>query len=323
MGCLSAKPAVIIPRFACLLAVLLAVTLSRADEPLKVTACQLKQNPHDYNHKLIEVTGFVTHAARNFTLYDPACPSWPAVWLEYGGSINSGTVACCKTMADRQRTHPLTIENIPLPLVDKSLFGDFDRAIQPPFRPGQSGAVEHATIIGTFFAGQQMQDAAGQHYWGGFGYLGCCSLLAIQEIKEADTHPRIDLDTGESNEKLNLPDPDCTLRMLLPDEQTAAFMQAQHDAESPSRAWALTDPAQVAADALSRLAHVKAASAATMKLTHDTPGRKSYQWSDNSAKSFTIVVSRPYWLSFYARDPKQVAWVPAVAYETTCKSTAD
>jgi hypothetical protein len=304
---------------------LFVVTISQADEPvdkaIPVSVCQLKKDPPAYNHKLVAVTGFVTHAARNFTIYDPTCPSWPAIWLEYGGSINSGTVACCKTLSDRRRPQPLIIENIPLPLTDNQLFENFDKAIQPPFRAGQSGAVEHATLIGTFFAGQQMETAT-EHYWGGYGHMGCCSLLAIQEVRDADTERHPYLDYGESNEKLDLPDPDCTLRMLLPDEQNAALMQAQHDADSGARSWALTDPARVAADALSRLTKKKSLVTADVKLARDSVARKAYQW-ESKKKTYTVVVSRPYWLSYYARDPKQVAWVAVAAYETSCSAGND
>jgi hypothetical protein len=297
------------------------VTISRADEPIAVSLCQLKKSPLAFNHKLVEVTGFVTHAARNFTIFDPTCPSWPAIWLEYGGSINSGTVACCKTLSDRRRPQALVIETIPLPLIDNQLFEKFDKAIQPPFRAGQSGAVEHATLIGTFFTGQQMETAT-EHYWGGYGYMGCCSLLAIQEVKDADTQWRPDLDYGESNEKLDLPNPDCTLRMLLPDEQNAELIQAQHDADSGTRAWALTDPARVAANALSRVTKKKSLIATDMKLTRDSMPRKTYQWSGKN-KTYTVVVSRPYWLSYYGRDSKQVAWVAVAAYETSCSPSSD
>jgi hypothetical protein len=50
-----------------------------------VTVCELKANPADYNHKLIEVIGFVSHGFEDFGLFDANCPSWPYVWLEYGG----------------------------------------------------------------------------------------------------------------------------------------------------------------------------------------------------------------------------------------------
>ena len=316
----SIEPASFLRYILYVFVVLLTVTISRAGEPLQVSVCQLKKDPPAYNHKLVEVTGFVTHAARNFTIYDPTCPSWPAIWLEYGGSINSGTVACCKSLSDRHRSQPLIIENIPLPLTDNQLFEDFDKAVQPPFRAGQAGAVAHATLIGTFFAGQQMETAT-EHYWGGYGYMGCCSLLAIQEVKDADTQRRADLDYGESNEKLDLPDPDCTLRMLLPDEQNAALIQAQRGADNGSRGWAFTDPSQVAADALARLVKKKA-TGSDLKLARDSASRKAYQWTSKN-KSYTIVVSRPYWLSYYARDSKQVAWVAVAAYETSCTASRD
>ena len=302
----------------CILFVLFTVTIAAAEEPLKVTACQLKKDPPTYNHKQVEITGFVTHASHNFTIYDPTCPTWPAIWLEYGGTINSGTVNCCKTMADRHRSQPLVVDGVPVPLTVNQQFEDFDRAIQPPLRPGQSGAVEHATLIGTFFAGQQMQDPDNGHYWGGYGYMGCCSMLAIQEVKDPDSEWHPDLDYGESNEKLDF-QPGCTLRPLLPAEQDAALLQAQHDAESGSRDWAFTDPARVASDALSRVTHISHDQLAGIKLTHDTPTRKTYQWnSAENAKSYMAVVSRPYWLSFYAHDPKRVAWVAVIAYEATC-----
>jgi hypothetical protein len=302
----------------CIAIVLAAVTISRAEEPLKVTACQLKKDPPSYNHKLVEITGFVTHASRNFTIYDPNCPSFPAIWLEYGGTINSGTVNCCKTLADRRRSQELVIDGVPVPLTVNQQFEDFDKAIQPPLRPGQSGAVEHATLIGTFFAGQQMQDPDNGHYWGGFGYMGCCSMLAIQEVKDPDSEWHPDLDYGESNEKLDFP-PGCDLRPLLPAEQDAAWMQAQREADSGSRDWVFTDPARVASDALSHATHISNDRLAQIKLTHDTSARKTYEWAAaGDSKSYMVIVSRPYWLSFYAHDSKRVAWVAVMAYEASC-----
>ncbi|HMG02565.1 MAG TPA: hypothetical protein VK596_05495 [Edaphobacter sp.] len=308
----------------CAIIVVFTVTIARAEEPVKTSICQLKKDPPAWDHKLVEVTGFVTHASRNFTIFDPTCPSFPAIWLEYGGTVTTGTVNCCKTIEERRRSQELVIDGIPIPLTVNQPFQDFDKAIQPPFRPGQSGAVGHATLIGRFFAGQQMEDSDNGKYWGGYGSMGCCSLLAIQEVKDPDTEWHADLDYGESNEKLDVPHPGCTLRMLLPAEQDAALMQFQRDADSGTRDWVFTDPARVAADALSRAAKVSPDLLAGIKLTRDSPARKTYEWkSAASAKSYTAVVSRPYWLSFYARDPKRVAWVAVIAYEATCGSETD
>jgi hypothetical protein len=73
------------------------------EQPEKVTVCQLKNAPPAYNHKLIEVTAFVSHDFEDFTVFDPACPSWPDVWLEYGGTSKSGTMYCCGVTDDRLR----------------------------------------------------------------------------------------------------------------------------------------------------------------------------------------------------------------------------
>ena len=322
-GLASTKPAALRRCLLSIMIVLLTVTIAAAEDPLKVTVCQLKNNPPAYNHKLVEVTGFVSHAARNFTVFDPNCPTWPAIWLEYGGTLNSGTVNCCITPSDRHRPRELAIEDIPIPLTGNQSLEDFDKAIQPPFHPGEQGAVEHATLVGRFFAGQRMADLKG-HYWGGYGTMGCCSLLAIQEVKDPDTDWRPDLDYGESGQQLDFSPPGCDLRALLPEEQNPALFEAQHDAESGRREWAFTEPARVAADALTRATHVGPEVVAAMKLTHDSPGRKTFEWiTSGSAKRYMVAVSRPYWLSFYARDPHRVAWVAVVAYETTCSGKPD
>jgi hypothetical protein len=99
-----------------------------------VTVWQLKSDPPRYNHKLVEVTGFVSHDFEDFTLYDPTCPSYPNVWLEYDGTSKSGTMYCCGVTADRERPKELVIEKIPIPLTDDEQFREFDRLVQPPFR---------------------------------------------------------------------------------------------------------------------------------------------------------------------------------------------
>jgi hypothetical protein len=123
------------------------------EQPTRVTVCQLKNDPPAYNHKLVEVTGFVSHDFEDFTLFDPTCPSWPAVWLEYGGKAKSGTMYCCRVTADRHRARQMVVENMPIPLVENDQFREFDKQIQPPFRSGRHGSVVHATVVGRFFAG--------------------------------------------------------------------------------------------------------------------------------------------------------------------------
>lgn len=276
----------------------------------KVTVCQLKSDPAAYNHRLVEVTSFVSHGFEDFGLFDPTCPSWPDVWLEYGGTVRSGTMYCCGVSNTRNRPEELMVENIAIPLVVDDAFQSFDRLVQH-----QPDSVVHATIVGRFFAGQPRQNSAGTS-WVGYGHLGCCSLLAIQQIRSTDGHDRSDLDYRA------WPDPprtDCGYRELVPVELYRDSLAAQKAAENGQRDWAFDDPLRVASDFLVSLLKIGGTSIKGIKQTSKAQGRFVYKWNASGKKAFyTVVVGRPYWLSFYSADPKKVAWVIVGAYESRC-----
>src|SRR5262249_5575432 len=159
-------------------------------EPIKVEVCQLKDDPAAYNHKLVQVTGFISHGFEDFTLFDPTCPPWPGIWLEYGGTAASGTMYCCGVTVARNRPKQLVVENIPISLVDDKRFREFDKLIQR--RPD---SVVHATLVGRFFSGERTHDPVTVSL-GGYGHMGCCSLLAIQQVISVDHQDRDDLDYG-------------------------------------------------------------------------------------------------------------------------------
>jgi len=307
-------------RTSCFSAVLfIFAVVAVCEEPVaKVTVCQLKSDPSSYNHKVVEVTGFVEHAFENFSVYDPTCPSWPWIWLEYGGTSKSGTMYCCGVSADRSRPKELVVEKIPIPLVVNKEFADFDKAIQPPFRSGQNGAVVHATLVGRFFSGRKIKYPK-REVWGGYGHMGCCSLLAIQEIRSVDTENRSDLDYGAKPDQPDIGKTGCGYRFLLPLGETKALLNWQRKADAEGSDWLFSDPRRAASETLSSLVGVDEASLQTMKMTHEAQGRKVYEWKpEGKQQSYMIVVSRPYWLSFYSRDPSRVAWVPIGAYESSC-----
>src|SRR5215510_3693408 len=226
------------------------VAISACEEqPEKLTVCQLKNDPAAYNHKLVEVTAFVSHDFEDFTLIDPACPSWPAVWLEYGGKAKSGTMYCCGVTADRHRPKELTVENIPIPLTDNEQFREFDKLIQPPFRSDRRGAIVHATLVGRFFSGRQIKYPKAT-FWGGYGHMGCCSLLAIQEVKSVDPQDRDDLDYGASADQPDIDKTGCGYSDLLPIEPYEDWIKAQQNAEAGQSEWVFNDPQRVASEAL-------------------------------------------------------------------------
>src|SRR6266567_2368876 len=84
--------------------------------PLKVSLCQLKNDPAKYNHELVEVTGFVSHGFEDFALFDPACAEWPDIWLDYGGMKDSDTMYCCGVVPGQVRPEQVSVEGISIPL---------------------------------------------------------------------------------------------------------------------------------------------------------------------------------------------------------------
>jgi hypothetical protein len=295
------------------------VAISACEEqPEKLTACQLKNDPAAYNHKLVELTGFVSHDFEDFTIFDPTCPSWPAIWLEYGGKAKSGTMYCCGVTADRHRPNEMKVEDIPIPLTDNEQFREFDKMIQPPFRSDRHGAVVHATLIGRFFAGRQIKYPK-ETRWGGYGHMGCCSLLAIQEVKSVDPENRDDLDYGASADQPDIDKTGCGYRFLTPIQPTSDLIKAQQDADLGTSDWVFDDPRRVASSALARCSKTDESSIEGLKETRKAQGRYVYEWTPaGKAESYMVVVSRPYLLSFYARDPKRVAWVVSAAYLSSC-----
>lgn len=285
---------------------------------LKVTVCQLKNDPPAYNHKLVEVTGFIKSDFENFTLYDPRCSSWPSVWIEYGGKSKSGTMYCCGVTPDRSRPKELVIENIPIPLTLDTRFREFDRLIRPPFRSGEHGSTVHATLRGRFFAGRLIRSPK-TTFWGGYGHMRCCSLLAIQAVESVSPQDRDDLDYGASADAPDVDKTGCGYRVLTPLAPEEDWIKAQHKADLGMHAWVFHDPRRVATQVLARFAHVDSASIAGLKQTRKGQGRYVYEWRPSKdAETYMVVVSRPYLLSFYARDSRRVAWVVAAVYISSC-----
>ena len=280
--------------------------------PLKISLCQLKSDPKTYNHKLVEVTGFVSHGFEDFTLFDPACGSWPSVWLEYGGTAKSGTMYCCGVTAERSRPQPLVVEGISVGLVEDERFKQFDKLI------AGNDSVARATIVGRFFSGELINAPNGS-FWGGYGHLGCCSLLAIQQIVSVDSHESTELDYGASIDQPDVRKAGCGYKILTEFSENNLSLKAQERADSGQEEWAFSDPQRVASEGLARLLKLSNPSKIKLQQTSRTRGRIIY-WSlpKNKTRRYMVVVNRLYLLSFYAKDPKRVAWILAGAFETFC-----
>jgi hypothetical protein len=165
-----------------------ARAIEQQGRPEPVDICDLQHDPAGHDHQEIQVSGAVVHDFENFSLSDARCHSPSGVWLEYGGALNSQTMYCCGHAPGSPRGETLRVDGIALPLVDDALFRRFDDR-----NKSVSGRVTFgATLVGHFFAGKKKQRPDGLVYWDGYGHLGCCSLLVIQQVvdvRDADVSP--------------------------------------------------------------------------------------------------------------------------------------
>jgi hypothetical protein len=294
--------------------VVLVASLSAAafcEEPEKVSACQLQSDPAAFNHKLVQVTSFLSHGFEDFTLLDPMCMSWPDIWVEYGGKSASGTVYCCGGAGERTRLKQLRIENVAVPLTQDANFRKLDALLQAP----RGYAIAHAAFVGRFFAGREMSSPRGK-YCGGYGHMGCCSLLVIQQVLAVDKHDRDDLSYESYVDQPDLEKLKCgsyrDLTAILP---YGDMLKAQKEAESGKGSYAFDDPKRVAISGLANLLKIDGATITGLKESRGAQGKIIYEWHPTGETQYMVVITRPYWLSFYAQDPGRVAWVLAAAYE--------
>ncbi len=271
----------------------------------RVGACQVKKDPAAYNHKLIEV---VRHGFEQFDVFDPTCEFRTGIWLEYGGTVSSGTIYCCGVSAGRRRMKPLVVEDVPIPLTMDQRFREFDNLVQRlPDR------VVRATFSGRFFAGEPESDRV----MPGFGHLGCCSLLAIERVLAVDPQVRADLDYRAEAGSAPPLKVGCSYKDLAPQESGSRIIAAQQQAERESE-WALNDAQRVVNVTLAKFLDIDPAKVNATQ-TKESAGREVFEWRpERQGKEFVIVASRPYWLSLYAKEPQRVAWVVIAAYESSC-----
>jgi len=281
-----------------------------SEEPEKVSVCQLTADPASFNHKLIQVTSFLSHGFEDFTLLDPSCVAGPDIWLEYGGKAASGTVYCCGGTGARSRPKEIKVENISIPLIEDDNFRKLDGLLQAPGHY----AIAHATFLGRFFSGREISYPKGKH-WGGYGHMGCCSLLVIQQVLAVDPHDRNDLDYESYVDQPDVDKLNCggyrDLTGVLPYQDMLA---AQTNAEGGKEFWAFDDPRRVAIEGLAKLLKVDGTTIAVKEL-RKSQGKIIFEWHPKGKKRYMVIITRPYWLSFYSHSQGKVAWVLAAAYE--------
>jgi hypothetical protein len=171
--------------------VLAMVAVSHAQTYLEVSPCGLVEHPEMYNGRNVRVRGRASIGFENFTLSTESCDGqFRGIWLIFGGDEPTPTMS---TVNDQERGAGaiLTVRRKRVPLKRDSSLELFTRRLiaQRARAPGSGSDglgcydlecyLYHvtATLTGVFFA-------AGSRPMAGYGHLGCCHLLAIEEVTD-------------------------------------------------------------------------------------------------------------------------------------------
>jgi hypothetical protein len=157
------------------------------EAPTPTTVCALLENPKAWDRKLVQVTGTASHGFEDSGFSAAPCHvRYGALWMSYGGKRQTGTVSTVNEN-ERYLAEPIVVEGITTPLVDDEVFERFDSLLHPPPVPGKYmvSTKVRATVIARFFAGRLEKYPAGES-WDGYGHLGCCSLLVIQQVLQVE-----------------------------------------------------------------------------------------------------------------------------------------
>ena len=293
---------------------LLAQTAATSD-PHQVTYCELSRDPSAYNHELVRLTGFVTHGFEDFQVTEPDCPTQGfSIWLMYGGKAESNTMYCCPgEAAQEKRSDSIKVEGIQIPLVDDHIYQQFADLLKR-----EPDTTVRATIVGRFFSGEKVPFGTSTH-WRGFGHMGCCSLLVIQRVESFEPHTRTDLDytaeAGWYEDEGCKWDSEQDLRHVSASnwQGSAQLAVAEQKSADKGETWAFSDPERVAIESLKT--YFPGQKPVLRKVKH-TSARHVFRWR-NGKTSVVVVVTRPYWLSFYAASPS-VAWVSSMIKAAQC-----
>jgi hypothetical protein len=166
---------------------LACVSSCGAQPPIPVTPCDLVNSPAEYTGKVVAVRAHVNLAFEDFSLAQGGCEdAYPGVWLVYGGDEPTPTASTVNDLS-RKPGSVLKVNGRPIPLVHDEALDMFRQRLgairispigdQPCYDCHLYRVT--ATLTGVFFAAPKGQ-------LDGYGHLGCCHLLAIQQVSDID-----------------------------------------------------------------------------------------------------------------------------------------
>lgn len=304
---------------------LIGAVVCCAQAPVEVSPCDLMKQPQLYDSKLVQVRDSVSIGFENFTLDSPNCGEYlRPIWLEYG-HLNPTPPKLAFNYRDTRPGFLKEINGKRIVLIqDESLDLFKRRLLAVPI--GRGGDIlcrgvdchlykVNATFTGYFFAfGKD---------GGGWGHLGCCNLLVIQQVARVDAR-RTDVRIGgmfPSDSVIGCKDGASDFPVEKADAKTIAKLTSQNH-----EPWRLAGEQEASRAALDEAAHRWGVPLAPeMKfagcdkaMTFNGDQSTWCHWSDaQSTQSFTIQITRFGFLRHW-RAWNSVPWILTRGYGIAC-----
>ena len=179
-----------------LLVALLIPRIVSAQSPVSLPLCDLLKDPKPYEGKRVQVHRKINLEFEDFTIYDMQCNHSPDIWLMFGGDVATPTMSM---WGDTKRTpgKNVTFSGVEYQLLKDASFDEFFEHVTAREHKKPAYRVT-ATLTGVFFAHNPKQDPLLSGSRPGFGHMGCCRLLIIEQISDVESKP---LTGDDYNEK--------------------------------------------------------------------------------------------------------------------------
>jgi hypothetical protein len=166
---------------------LLGANLAFAQAPLETSLCAVSKDPKAFDGKNIRVKGTFHVSFESFTVFAKGCEAKSAVWVAFGGDV-PGIVTSLANDNVRRPGVDVTVDGAPYGIKKDDNFRRLYALLAA--RHGEEAMYRvTATVTGVFLSGDEQKGGDGKARFGGYGHLGCCSLLVIQEVGGASSVP--------------------------------------------------------------------------------------------------------------------------------------
>jgi hypothetical protein len=288
-----------------LIMLFLTSPLHAQERPWSVSPCELLKNPGMYGDTLVSVPGLVLYGPGQFTVHGFDCADdRGALKLEFGGNPTDPK--------DQFRLPETQLEAGVVPLKRDADYATMQRLMKTIDAAGKVQLIR-ATLIGRFFAGPAVGTKSGE-------IKHPNARLVISEVELVSNKPEDAVDFTPDSHTLPPSPKGCTVTTLAVPTRNDADKLQRLSREPSENLEYLSDPEQVASRAIASPEKLNPQDLAQkLHLARNAVALREYAWtSTDGLRTYSVTVSRPYWLlpSTYSADA--LIWVPREILLTTC-----